>query len=102
MKVACMYGEKNLYDKWVCHVMTTNILCNQLGIPIFNIQLEWVYPQALEILKSNGILSHCDKKTPDNTWLFDSNASDKLHHSGLCHSQWAERIMRIINENTSQ
>lgn len=41
------------------------------------------------------------RKLPDQTWLMDSAASDKLHHSAQCHKQWAERIFRILNEHTT-
>jgi hypothetical protein len=28
----------------------------------------------------------------------DNKASDNLHHSAICHKQWAERLIGLINE----
>jgi hypothetical protein len=56
----------------------------------------------INTLDNNNIRLHWDQKIPGKTWLFDSAASDNLHHSAVCHKQWAERLYGIFNENTTQ
>jgi hypothetical protein len=53
-------------------------------------------------LAAENIILHVDQKLPAQTWLMDSAASDKLHHSAQCHKQWAERIMELLNDYTTR
>ena len=57
--------------------------------------------EYLERLEAHKIKLHIDEKLPGKTWLFDSSASDKLHHSSACHQQWSERLIGILNEFTA-
>lgn len=94
-------GEENFYAPWIYSVISTNLLCRSLEIPIINILLEdnnHMYDQ----LAHYNISLHTDEKLPGQTWWFDSAAADGYHHSASCHQQWAERINGLINENTTR
>lgn len=45
---------------------------------------------------------HTDQKLPGLTWLFDSAATDQLHHSAYCYKQWADRLIGLIDEITTR
>ena len=54
------------------------------------------------LLKKEGIVLHMDEKLPGKTWLFDNAANDNMHHSARCHRAWADRLVGLIDENTSR
>lgn len=96
-------GLENFHEPWVTSIVTANLLCKLAGIPIINIHLEsTVDSKCLEVLAANNIKLHIDEKLPGLTWLFDSKAQDNLHHSPACHAAWAERIIGLIDENTTR
>jgi hypothetical protein len=94
-------GEENFYASWLNSVITINMLCRALQIPIVNMLLGTIEQQHLDTLRFYGIDLHIDEKQPGRNWIFDSQASDKMHHSSRCHRQWAERIIGILDENTA-
>tara|TARA_R110000772_G_C13166860_1_gene426579 strand:+ start:160 stop:747 length:588 start_codon:yes stop_codon:yes gene_type:complete len=94
-------SERNFYEPWIQAIVTANLMCQLSQIPIINIMLENVEPQYYKRLQQENIQLHVDEKLPLRTWLFDNAASDKLHHSPQCHSQWADRLIGIINEYTT-
>jgi hypothetical protein len=95
-------GEENFYADWINSIISTNILCKSKGISIINIMLDNIEPCYYLPIEYYGIKLHVDEKQPGLTWFFDEKASDGLHHSAACHQKWAERLIGIIDENTSQ
>ena len=49
-------------------------------------------------LAEKDIVLHIDEKLPGKSWIFDSAASDGVHHSGRCHRLWADRLHEVVNE----
>jgi hypothetical protein len=94
--------QNNFVMPWLQSIVTCTTLCRFAKIPIINILLEDIDSQYHTILSEYNIQLFCDKKQPGHTWLFDSAASDHLHHSAHCHQQWANRLAEIINEYTSR
>jgi len=95
-------GEENFYYPWLQTIITCNTLCGLARIPVVNIMIEDVDKQYHTILNHNGITLHVDQKLPGLTWLMDSAARDGLHHSAICHAQWAERLIKLIDELTTR
>jgi hypothetical protein len=95
-------SAENFYQPWLRAIVTCDLLCRQAGIPVIHILLEDLAPRYMSMLNSHGICLHTDQKIPGATWLFDSAASDNLHHSAWCHAQWAERLIGLLNELTSR
>jgi hypothetical protein len=95
-------GEENFYEPWMQSLVIANLLGRYAQIPIINIMLESLEQHYLDRLIQANIELHVDEKLPDRTWLFDSAANDKLHHSAQCHQQWASRLIGIIDELTSR
>lgn len=94
-------GEENFYQPWIRAVILANLLAQQAHVPLINIYLDSMDKQYLDQLQPYDIIIHCDEKLPDRTWLFDSKGTDGLHHSALCHQQWAQRLLGIIDEHTT-
>ena len=94
-------GEKNFYQPWIDTIIVCNLLCKTAAVPVVNIMIEDVAPEYHHMLAREQIVLHVDKKTPDETWLMDSAASDNLHHSAHCHAQWAQRLYGLLNEHTT-
>lgn len=93
---------ENFYQPWLRTIITCDLLCKQAGVPVVHILLEDLEQKYLNTLDQQQIKLHTDQKIPDATWLFDSAASDKLHHSAVCHAQWADRLVRLLNELTTR
>lgn len=93
-------SEQNFMQPWIDTIVVCNLLCGLSAVPIVNIMIEDVASEYHEALASESIQLHVDRKTPGETWLMDSAADDNLHHSAHCHTQWAERLVRLINEST--
>jgi hypothetical protein len=91
----------NFYEPWTQSVIVANLLCNLANVTIINILLENINAPVMAKLTKQNIILHVDEKLPGQTWLFDSAASDKLHHSAACHKQWAERLTKLLNEYTT-
>ena len=71
-------------------------------VPIVNIMLENLEEQYYLQLKKEGVVLHVDEKLPGKTWLFDSAANDNQHHSARCHRAWADRLIGLLDENTTR
>jgi hypothetical protein len=95
-------GEKNFYRPWIDTIVVCNLLCQIASVPIVNIMIEDISQEYHAMLAAEKIVLHVDKKLPDETWLMDSAASDRLHHSAVCHRQWAQRLYRLVNEFTTR
>lgn len=95
-------GDKNFYEPWIQSVVIANTLSALAGVPLINIMLENLDQPYMDKLIEKNIKLHVDEKTPECTWLFDSAAQDKSHHSAVCHRQWANRLIGIIDENTTR
>lgn len=93
-------GPENFMQPWIDTIIVCNLLCSTAKIPCINIMIEDVAPEYHAQLANEHIQLHVDRKLPGETWLMDSAASDKLHHSAQCHKQWAERIFGLLNEHT--
>lgn len=95
-------SEQNFYEPWMQSVIIANLLGKQAQIPIINILLESIEQKYLNRLAGADIELHIDEKLPGRSWLFDSNAQDKSHHSPCCQQKWAERLIGIIDAYTSR
>jgi len=95
-------SEMNFCQPWLDTIIVCNLLCKSLSVACINIMIEDVAEQHHAVLGSNQIVLHTDKKIPSETWLMDSAASDKLHHSAACHAQWANRLHGLLNEHTTR
>ena len=91
-------GKKNFYQPWIDSILVCNLLCKATAIPIVNIMIEDVPTEYHDMLAVEKIVLHVDRKLPNETWLMDNKANDNLHHSAICHKQWAERLIGLINE----
>jgi hypothetical protein len=94
-------GEENFYEDWLQSIIVGNLLCKLANVPVVNIMLEDVEDCYHVRLSNEHITLHTDHKLPGSTWLFDSAATDQLHHSACCHRQWADRLIGLIDEYTS-
>ena len=95
-------GEKNFYQPWIDTIVVCNLLCQTASVPIVNIMIEDISQEYHDMLAAEKIELYVDKKLPDETWLMDSAASDRLHHSAVCHRQWAQRLFGLLNEITTR
>lgn len=95
-------GEENFYYQWTHNIIVANLLCSLAQVPCINIMIENVDAKYHDMLKKENIFLHVDRKTPTETWLMDSAASDNLHHSAQCHKQWATRLFGLVNEYTTR
>ena len=100
-KLLLKNGEENFYEDWLQSIIVGNLLCKLAGVPVVNIMLEDVEDRYHVQLGNEHITLHTDQKLPGLTWLFDSAATDQLHHSANCHRQWADRLIGLIDEHTS-
>ena len=89
-------SEQNFYQPWIDAIVVCNALCRTSNTPVVNIMIENVDDQYHAQLYNCGINLHVDRKLPDQTWLMDSAASDNLHHSSHCHTQWANRLFGLL------
>lgn len=94
-------SEQNFYQPWLQNIIVANVMCRLVRVTCVNIMIEDVEQCYHSVLNSHGIVLHVDKKLPGQTWLMDSMASDKIHHSAQCHKQWAQRIAGLLNEDSS-
>jgi hypothetical protein len=95
-------SDKNFYEPWAQSIIVANLLCKLSRIPIINIVLETVNNEMLQRLNEENITLHHDEKLPGKSWIFDHGASDGIHHSAQCHQLWAQRLIGIIDEYTTQ
>ena len=95
-------GEKNFYTLWIQSIITCNTVCTVAKVPIVNIMLENLEQPYYSKLKKEGIVLHMDEKLPGKIWLVDNAANDNMHHSARCHRAWADRLVGLIDENTSR
>lgn len=95
-------SEENFYQPWIQCIVVADTLCELAQVPCLHIMIEDVEPQYHRALNEYNIVLHVDRKLPNETWLMDSAASDKLHHSARCHKQWAQRIFGLLNEPTTR
>ena len=92
------HSRDNFKYRWLNAVLDTDRLLKMLNIPCHHIFFEPndTAKEVLPFLEQYSILLHYDKKTEGDTWHFDSQALDDLHHSKECNSRWCERIMRLL------
>jgi len=95
-------SEQNFYQPWISTIIVCDLLCKTVSVPVVHLMIEDVQQQYRNQLAAYGIRLHVDCKTPEETWLMDSAASDKLHHSAQCHKQWARRLYGLLNEYTTR
>lgn len=95
-------GEENFYEDWLQSIIVGNLLCKLANVPVVNIMLEDVEDRYHARLNQEQITLHTDQKLPGLTWLFDSAATDHVHHSAYCHRQWADRLIGLIDEITTR
>lgn len=95
-------SDRNFYLLWLQSIITRNTLCDALQVPIVNIFLDNIEEKYQQNLRNEGIVLHVDEKHAGKTWLFDSAASDKIHHSAWCHAAWADRLVGLIDEITTR
>ena len=95
-------GQENFMQPWLQNIKVADTLCKLAGVPVIHILLEDLESKYVDILHSQNITLHRDLKQPGQTWLFDSQGSDNLHHSALCHAAWAKRLIGLIDELTTQ
>ena len=95
-------GEENFYEPWIQDIVIGNLLAQQVNVSMINIMLENINQQYHDRLAELSIKLYVDEKLPGRSWLFDSNADDKIHHSPMCHQQWANRLMGLIDEYTAR
>ena len=91
-------GENNFMLPWLQNIITADTLCKLADVPVVHILLEKLDLEYVDILDNQGIELHMDLKLEGQTWLFDSQGSDNLHHSARCHAQWAERLIGLLDE----
>lgn len=95
-------SEQNFYQPWLHNIIVANVLCRLAKVTCVNIMINDIEQCYHSVLTRQGIVLHVDKKLPGQTWFMDSMASDNIHHSAWCHKQWAERIMGLLNEDSSR
>ena len=95
-------GEENFYEDWLQSIIVGNLLCKLAKVPVVNIMLEDIEDCYHVRLGNENITLHTDQKLPGLTWLFDSAATDQVHHSAYCHGQWADRLIGLIDEITTR
>ena len=95
-------GEKNFVLPWLQNIKTADTLCKLAGVPVVHILLEDLKAEYVDILHSQNITLHRDLKQPGQTWLFDSQGSDNLHHSARYHAAWTQRLIGLIDELTTR
>ena len=100
-KILLANDEENFYSPWIQSIVIANLLCKLAQIPLVNIVLDVVEQKFIDYLKKEDIILHYDEKLPGRSWIFDSAATDRVHHSPACHRQWAERLIGILNELTA-
>ena len=90
--------EFGFWARWVSHIITVDQLCQKKNIPILHLcfEEETFVKHTLAILESNNVQLHTDMKKPGQTWYFDNQAADNLHHSPDCHYKWADRILTLV------
>jgi len=91
-------SDQNFYQPWINTIIVCDLLCKTASVPIRHLMIENVEDRYHEQLSQYRICLHVDRKTPEETWLMDSAASDKLHHSAYCHNQWANRLYRLMSD----
>jgi hypothetical protein len=97
-KLKVTHGQEYFYLPWVQNIINLNCLAKFLNIPIIHLALEStesVLP-ALDTLKNYSIPIHLDLKESGQTWHFDNEALDSLHHSERCTQQWTKRILKLL------
>ena len=98
-------SENNFLESWLSAIIDTNNILQLLNIPCYNIHFQTQQDFQIDIvniLKQHHIKIYLNENITGVTWLLDSNAYDKSHHSTECQQQWADRLTVIINENPTR
>jgi hypothetical protein len=95
-------SKRNFMQPWIQNILTADTLCQLAGVPVVHVLLEDLEAEYIDKLTNQNVKLHRDQKLPDQTWLFDSQGSDNLHHSARCHAQWAKRLIGLIDELTTR
>lgn len=91
-------SDNNFWQKWTMSILDLNHLCQQLNVPILNICLQtndYIDQEVLNVLEQHNVELHLDMRTPEHSWIFDSGALDRQHHSAQCNEHWAQRIHNL-------
>ena len=94
-KLKLLTGDEHFLLTFVKSVVYLDNKCKLNNIPVIHIHLDIPGPEK-PLLEQVGIEMHYDLKLPGNTWHFDSGALDGTHHSSWCHTQWVERIRKLL------
>jgi len=90
-----LQGQENFLLTFIKNIVYLDNICKLKNIPVIHIYLD-IPGVEQELLQLQGITMHYDLKVPGNTWHFDSGALDGSHHSAWCHTQWVERIRKLL------
>jgi hypothetical protein len=96
-------GDENFWVDYIQHILLADALCKEKNVPCVHMILdndENCIEQIKKITDVFGVTLHLDEKIPGKTWLFDCDASDKIHHSKKCQQQWAERVYDLLVNKT--
>jgi hypothetical protein len=95
------YGEENFYCEWIQSILTITTLCEAISIPCVHWTLDEIDYSYQRMLRDNNIVLHSNDKD-SNIWNRDNGARDQRHHSAKCHTQWAQKLKGLLNENTAR
>lgn len=88
----------SFWQEWIDSI--ERFAFHNIEIPMVNLCLEShdFLGHHVARFAEKGIVLHIDEKLPGRSWIFDSGASDGMHHSSRCHRLWADRLHEIVNE----
>lgn len=94
------HADENFLITWIKCILEANQICRAKNIKIINLYFGSpdIIPNMIQsVLTNHGIDLAMDLKQQDQTWHFDSSAHDLFHHSDWCNTQWAKRILTLID-----
>jgi hypothetical protein len=92
-------GDENFWVDYAQDILLADKLCQENNIPCVHMILEShenCIVQIKQITDAVGVRLHLDEKVEGKSWLFDCGALDQIHHSTICHKQWAERVYSLL------
>ena len=90
-----LQGDEHFLLTFVKNVVYLDNICKLKNIPLIHIYFDSPGPEQA-LLEIQGITMHYDLKLAGKTWHFDSGATDGVHHSKWCHTQWKHRIRKLL------
>ena len=94
-KLKLSTGDEHFLLTFIKSVVYLDNKCKLKNIPVIHIHFDVPGPEQ-PFIEQVGINMHYDLKIPGETWHFDSKAIDGVHHSEWCHTQWVERIRKLL------